>query len=226
MIKESITKFIKDNNFLRKKVLKFFVLLHNYSYSQIKRFLTAPGEIHPKHRIMNYHKFFIDNISEANIVLDLGCGNGAVADDVSKKAKKVIGIDISEENIRMAKEKYQKKNLKFIQGDATSYDFSELDIQKFDEVILSNVLEHIKDRIIFLNNLHKLTDIILLRVPMLNRDWLTVYKKEKGYKYMLDSTHFIEYTPEDLKKELESTGWMIKKYSVQFGEAWAVIIEK
>jgi hypothetical protein len=46
----------------------------------------------------------------------------------------------------------------------------------------------------------------LLRIPVENRDWLTIYKKENGYKYMLDPTHFIEYTEETLSQELNKAG--------------------
>lgn len=66
------------------------------------------NDIHPKHRLMNYHQFFIDNISSNEKVLDIGCGNGFLAYDIAKKAKKVLGIDISEENIKTANKNYKR----------------------------------------------------------------------------------------------------------------------
>jgi len=216
---------IRSNGFLRKKFLSFSINLNNYSYSLIKKFLRAPGEIHPKHRIMNYHSFFVDNVKNDDIILDIGCGNGALSNSIAKKAKKVIGIDIQKKNIEKAKNNYKADNLKFIYGDATSYNFSEQGIVKINKIVLSNVLEHIEKRELFLIKLHKLSDTILLRVPMEDRDWLTVYKKENGYKYMLDPTHFTEYTLESLNKELTNSGWKINSYSVQFGEFWGEIIK-
>ncbi len=71
--------------------------------------------------------------------------------------------------------------------------------------------------------MHDLSDSILLRVPMLSRDWLTMYKKEHGYEYRLDPTHYIEYTLPDLKEEINQSGWVIKSYSIQFGEFWGVL---
>lgn len=65
--------------------------------------LTSGKGLHPKHRLMNYHLFFIDNIKEDDIVLDIGFGNGALAFDLSKKPKKVFAIDISPVNIKIAK---------------------------------------------------------------------------------------------------------------------------
>ena len=76
-------------------VIKLLLWIHSFSY-RVVGFLSQKVEeerIHPKHRIMNYHKFFIDNIDENGVVLDIGCGNGALSYDIAKKAKKVVGID-------------------------------------------------------------------------------------------------------------------------------------
>ena len=63
----------------------------------------------------------------------------------------------------------------------------------------------------------------LIRVPILNRDWLVLYKKEFKIEYRLDKTHYIEYTIEDLTGELEKAGLKINNYSIQFGEIWALV---
>ena len=61
---------------------------------------------------------------------------------------------------------------------------------------------------------------------MLNRDWITLYKKELGIEYRLDPSHYIEYTLESFEKELQKVGLSLKNYSIQFGEIWAVVTEK
>ncbi|MBU0612611.1 class I SAM-dependent methyltransferase [Patescibacteria group bacterium] len=199
-----------------------FVLLHNYSYDKISLLsVKINNGIHPKHRIINYHKFFVDNISSDDIILDLGCGSGNNTYDIAKKAKSVVGIDISQKNIEFAKSKYFRDNLNFIVGDATKRDFK----QRFSKIVLSNVLEHIEDRKSFLYDLHEISDIILVRVPLINRDWLTIYKKENNFEYRLDKTHYIEYTPDTLKEELNASGWNVDSKTVQFGEVWAVAVK-
>lgn len=220
-------KRILKIKFVNKIILNFFVKLHNFSYKIISRLaILENGGIHPKHKIMNYHEFFIDNVNENDEILDIGCGKGENAFDIAQKAKKVLGIDILESNIKIAKEKYHlacqqtgKEKLEFLVGDATKYNFD----KKFTKIVLSNVLEHIENRIDFLQNLHSITNVILLRVPMIDRDWLSVYKKNKGFEYRLDPTHFIEYSLVELKNELKSAGWKIESYSIQFGEFWGVI---
>lgn len=217
-IKDKILKIKIVNRIL----LIFFVNIDNYCYKKISRLVIYENNgIHPKHKITNYHKFFIDNIDENDEVLDIGSGKGENAYDIAHKAKKVLGIDIIESNIKSAKEKYQKENLEFLLGDAIKYNF----VQKFDKIVLSNVLEHIENRIDFLRSLHNTSDVILLRVPMIDRDWLVVYKKNKNFEYRADPTHFIEYTLDELKKELKNSGWIIDNYSIQFGELWGIIVK-
>jgi 2-polyprenyl-3-methyl-5-hydroxy-6-metoxy-1,4-benzoquinol methylase len=194
--------------------------LHNFSYKLSTKFaIKAEGGLHPKHRLTNYHQFFVDNIEESDVVLDIGCGNGALTFDLAKKAKFVDGIDLDEKNIEVAKRKYNAENIEYKLGDATK-DLSE---EKYDVIVLSNVLEHIENRVEFLRKLKKLAPKILIRVPMINRDWITLYKRELGVEWRSDKTHYVEYTLETLKEELEKAGLNLESYSIQFGEIWAVV---
>ncbi|HUT22278.1 MAG TPA: class I SAM-dependent methyltransferase [Candidatus Bipolaricaulota bacterium] len=199
---------------------KFFIWLHNFSYKAISKIaIKKNGGIHPKHEILNYHEFFVAKVDENDAVLDLGCGNGLLAYDLAGKARKVIGMDILSANIDKAKKHNKQGNLEFMVGDATVYPFNE----KFDKIVLSNVLEHIENRIDFLKKLRDLSDEILIRVPLIDRDWLAVYKKKNGYEYRLDKTHFVEYTVENLRKELIEAGWNLDDYSIRFGEMWGTV---
>jgi len=203
-----------------KILTKFALRLHNFAYElSSKLAIKTEGGLHPKHRLTNYHQFFIDNISPEDKVLDIGCGNGALTFEVAKKAKKVVGIDLDKKNIKIAKEKHQAPNIEYLVGDATK----NLPNQKFDVIILSNVLEHIENRVELLQKIRNLAPKILIRVPMINRDWITTYKKELGIEWRLDKTHYIEYTLESFKEELKEAGLNLEKYSIQFGEIWAVV---
>ena len=167
---------------------------------------------------MNYDEI-VDNVNENDTILDVGCGNGALTYDVATKAKKVVGIDLSEKNISIAKMKYSRENIEYIHGNA----LTDLPNERFDVIILSNVLEHIDKRVEFLIALKKLAPKFLIRVPMLNRSWIDLYKKELGLEYRLDKTHFIEYTFEGFKQELNKAGLRVLDYSIRFGEIWGII---
>jgi SAM-dependent methyltransferase len=202
------------------KTLKFFLRVHNLIYKIIS-FLSikVEGGIHPKHRIMNYHDFFVSDISDSDTVLDIGCGNGALSFDIAKKAKSVIGIDINKQNIEKAQSKYGGSNIKYLVGDATK----DLKGEKFDVIVLSNVLEHIENRTDFLKNIKNLASKFLIRVPVFDRDWMTLYKKEFGIEWRLDKTHFIEYTEVSFREEMKKAGYQIENLSIQFGEIWSII---
>src|SRR5437016_2205202 len=120
------------------------------------------GGVHPKHRLMNYHQFFIDNVQATDRVLDVGCGRGIVAFDVARKAKTVTGIELEPKNIAFAREHYIRPNLTFVLGDA----LKEVPPGQFDVVILSNVLEHLEGRVPFIKSILKLAPKALIRVPM------------------------------------------------------------
>lgn len=210
-----------------KIIIKFILKLHTFSYKLSGSLsVKAEGGVHPKHRLMDYHKFFVDNIEPKNTVLDIGCGKGELTFDVAEKAEMVVGIDLNEKNIKFAKEKFSASNIEYLVGDATK----DLPDKKFDVIILSNVLEHIENRVDFLKSLASAfakasadKPKILIRVPMVNRDWITLYKKELGLEWMLDGGHFIEYTLESFKNELRNADLSLEKHSTQFGEIWAII---
>lgn len=203
-----------------KLITKILLNLHSRIYSYIGRTaIKAEGGVHPKHRITGYHKFFLDNISADDTVLDIGCGPGELAYDVAKKAKRVVGIDFNEKSIASAQKKYKRQNLQYIYGDATVKKFD----GRFDVIILSNVLEHIEKRVEFLKAIKPLAPKILIRVPMIDRDWLTLYKKELGIEWRADLTHYLEYTVPILQGEVAAVSLNIESFSVQFGELWAVI---
>ena len=201
-------------------MLKMLMRLDNFCYKNISRFAKiAEGGIHPKHRLMNYHQFFVDNVTPQDAVLDIGCGNGFLTYDVAKKARSVMAIDLNKDNIAFAKRNFSRENIEYICRDVTNFDFKE----RYDVIIMSNLLEHIEDRHGFLLRIKGLANKFLVRVPVLNRDWLTYYKRELGVEYRLDLTHKIEYTMESFARELEKAGLAIESASIQFGEIWAVV---
>ncbi len=203
---------------LRQPILRLLVKVHNSSYHMISFFASHSG-LHPKHKILNYHQFFLDNVKPADRVLDIGCGHGAVAYDLAQKVSYIVGIDISAKNIAQAKARYQQANLQFVPGDATTYVFSD----RFDVIVLSNVLEHIEHRIAFLKQLSTLAPTLLIRVPLLTRDWISVYKKQQGFEYRLDHTHRIEYTEQIFRQEMMRAGLIIKHLHTAFGELYSKV---
>jgi SAM-dependent methyltransferase len=186
--------------------------------------IKIEGGIHPKHRLMQYHDFFVNRINPGEKVLDVGCGIGIVALAISKKGALVTGIDYDHEKVSIARNQNVHPNLTFIHGDVTVA----LPDARFDIIVLSNVLEHIEFREIFLTSLVAAfaPKKILIRVPMINKDWLVPLKKELGVKYYSDPTHFTEYTTESFTGEMSSSGLQIAYIKVNWGEIWAEVLPR
>lgn len=176
------------------------------------------GGIHPKHRFTGYHRFFVERIGAGEKVLDIGCGNGSVAFSIAEAGAIVTGIDIDESFIQSARHSYERANLIFIAADATKWFPSGC----FDVVVLSNVLEHINDRQHFLMTIRDKVrpKRFLIRVPMINRDWVVQLRKELGISYLSDPTHFLEYTRDGLEAELKNAGLVVESVETVWGEFW------
>ena len=209
----------KINNGLK----RIFFIKDKIDWIINERAIKYDNGIHPKHRLTNYHEFFIKEIHDGEVVLDVGCGNGAVAIDIAlaKPKSSVIGIDINKNNINFAEKlKFDNslENISFIFGDITSQKSI-----KSDVVILSNILEHIDKRKDFLDKIIKNTKAknFLIRVPNFERDWQIPLRKELGIYYYSDYDHKIEHRKEELKNELLQVNLKINKLHETWGEIWA-----
>ena len=77
--------------------------------------------------------FVIERIGRNDTVLDLGCGYGRVSTKLSDKAVKVVGIDISEDNIQLAKELFKNDR------NCTFHTMNAIDL-KFDNEIFDMII--------------------------------------------------------------------------------------
>lgn len=209
----------------KKRLIRFFLRLNNLTYRIISALSIEleKDRLHPKHRLIKYHTFFIDNIEKGDTILDIGCGNGALLRDAAIKTEaSAVGIENKENNVQRARKSIADlPNAVIIHSDICEY----LENRHFDIIILSNTLEHFDNRVEFLNRIcaQFTPKQFIIRVPMLERDWLTPYKKELGAEWRLDSTHKIEYTENEFREEVEKAGLFIKSISFKWGEIYAVV---
>jgi ubiquinone/menaquinone biosynthesis C-methylase UbiE len=230
MKKLSKTIFTFIISFNPKLILKnlFFIevinrqAINNVAMIYEEKYRTGK-QIHPKHRLIGYHNFFISKISQNENILDLGCGYGAVAFSIAQRIQgNVVGIDINKESIKMAKTHFYLKNLQFAVGDGCNLN----KINNIQTIVLSNVLEHINDRKTFFKNcnLQIKPKRWLIRVPLKNRDWSVALRDELGIYSYLDNDHKIEYTQQSFYDEITAAGMVIKTLEIQWGEIWAEVL--
>ena len=98
-------------------------------------------------------KLLLDTIGDYSdkSILDLGCGIGCFAFELSDKAKRVVGIDISSKVISYAKENNSRDNIEYFVHDITKLD----DIKEsFDIVFSDMVFNYIEDYDKLLNSIN------------------------------------------------------------------------
>lgn len=181
--------------------------------------IAYDGGVHTKHRHIKYHDFFVNRVQKGERVLDVGCGIGFLAYDMADKAHaSVTGIELSGENITVARSRFAHPNVTYTRGNA----LTDIEGGEYDTVVLSNVLEHFPERIAFLTALRKKLrpKRFLLRVPLFERDWRVPLKKELGMEWRLDPTHETEYTYERFVYELTRAGLAIRYKEFRWGEIW------
>lgn len=189
------------------------------------------GGMHPKHRLLRYHDFFVNRVQGGERVIDLGCGNGALMCSIASRAggengggAHVTGIELNPATAAKARARAAERNLS---GRITVYDGDITALRApapgaFDVLVLSNVLEHIDrrpERLAMWREWYGARRW-LIRVPAFDREWRAPFKKELGVEWRLDVTHETEYTRDQLERELAQAGLAIDELIVNWGEYW------
>lgn len=98
-------------------------------------------------KVNNYNRWIYDNIKPfiGRNVLEIGCGIGNITDYLITPGRKITGIDIEERFVEFSREKYKNvPGVTIAAGDALNPSHT-LPGQKFDTIVLLNVLEHIEN---------------------------------------------------------------------------------
>jgi len=204
-----------------RKAMRDLLELHQDAYDAVDLgAIRYDSGVHAKHRLTRYHDFFVERVRPGERVLDVGCGKGELAHDLAERAgATVVGIDVNPWSLAFAREQMAHPQVTYVEADV--WDFAP--DEPFDVVVMSNVLEHVERRVELLRRL-RLTarpGRFLVRVPVLERDWVVPLRRELGLHYFSEPTHCTEYDPDGLRAELAEAGLEVCELRQVWGELWA-----
>jgi len=102
----------------------------------------------PDARPSHMHAFFMPHVIElagqldqTTDVLDVGCGNGFTCGEFLKRGCRVVGIDLSEQGVALARKAYPRGRFEVMAADDQL--LPKLGTSAFDLVVSTEVVEHI-----------------------------------------------------------------------------------
>lgn len=166
------------------------------------------------------------------LVLDIGCGNGFFSSFLVREGYEVIGLDVNERALRIARMKLNRLFTPVI-ADAQHLPFRK---KLFDVIILSMVLEHLQSPTLCLMNVNSvlkdsgiviisipsalLWTLLMDKIPLVFRNLINRLKGKERQK----SEHISVPTYGRLRKILSNTGLRASKVMPREGVGLSMVI--
>lgn len=194
---------------------------------------------------------FAAAVKDGNRILDVGCGNGRLLEALKDKKLKYLGIDNSEELIKLARKNYPER--KFLIGDILKLDsITESD---FDHIFCLAVLQHIPGKELRVEALKQMVaklkpsgELIISvwnlwrspkhRLLLFKNYWLKIlgknkwefndllfpWKNSRGQE--LSQRYYHAFTKKELKRLVHLAGLKIQKFIGDKYNYWFVLKNK
>lgn len=145
-----------------------------------------------------------ERITNTSVILDIGCGTGAIDFYLAEKGNNITGIDISEKAIKICNENANNLNL----ANKTSFEVNTIEgfktNNKFDVVLLIEVIEHVENDVAAIKKISTLLNPkgrLILSTPSINAPlykigFLNNFDKRVG--------HLRRYSSGELVKKLSN----------------------
>ena len=179
-----------------------------------KNIIFNPERLHP----LNIDRQSLAFIRVGTRVLDIGCATGFMGNYLKKKKNcEVVGVEIAKEEADQARKVLDQ----VVTGDIEEVSVLNKIEGRFDVILMSAVVEHLKDPWKTLNNLKRFfTKNGFLIITTSNiAHWSARYKILFGkFEYtdfgIFDNTHLRFFTTETFPKLVNDSGLRIKQFSI------------
>lgn len=96
-------------------------------------------------------RFLLERVREGERVLDVGCGEGRFAAELTRAGARVVAVDVAEEPLRRARARHPELDLRLVDGEGSW----ELADACFDVVWAGEVIEHVADTAAWLSEVRR-----------------------------------------------------------------------
>jgi len=180
----------------------------------------VPGYRYYDAALNRSHNYLLPNVSKIlneinhskgkKNIFELGCGNGSVANELSKSGWDVTGVDISEEGIEQARIAYPQLKL----GIGTAYDDLASKYGQFPVVLSLEVVEHVYAPRDYMKTIYELLSSkgsVVLSTPyhgyFKNLALAVTGKMDAHYTALWDHGHIKFWSIKTLRQLLIETGF-------------------
>ncbi|HLM85603.1 MAG TPA: class I SAM-dependent methyltransferase [Solirubrobacteraceae bacterium] len=111
---------------------------------------AVPEGLEPS-RFAVRRRFLLEHVNAGERVLDLGCGEGRFAAELSTAGARVVAADVAQEPLRRARARYPELDLRPIPTEGSW----ELEDSSFDVVWAGEVIEHVLDTAAWLSEVRR-----------------------------------------------------------------------
>lgn len=191
----------------------------------------SPHPIHPKHLIESpWHDWYVEHLRPSDVVLDVGCANGAHTLRAAARSKRIVGFDYDVGHLQVARQTAGARrlaNAHFFAWDVTRpFPFPD---RAFDAALFLDVIEHLEARIPVLQEIHRVLKDdgrLLVSGPSRESSWRRRLR-DTGLFAFSDPDHKVEYTREEFVAELRAGGFEVAGdlMPVVYDTPWAGVID-
>jgi SAM-dependent methyltransferase len=191
----------------------------------------SPHFIHPKHLVETPgHDWYLAHLAAGDLVLDVGCANGAHTLKAAARVKRVVGMDYDVRQLQVAVATARRRgvgNMYLFAWDLTRpFPFPD---DAFDAVLFLDVIEHLEARQPVLGEIRRVVrpgGRLLVSGPNRESRWREHLRAAGLFPYQ-DEDHKIEYTRAEFLSELEAAGFVMDGAlePVVYDTPWAGLID-
>lgn len=196
---------MKNSSMSNSKFNLNYFLSGPYKNAKISGFTKYMGKYYWARRF--YAKLIERVTPKGTRVLEIGCGFGDLLSFLEKDFQ-TVGADVSKDAIQQAKKKLKKTNLYVMKVQ----ELQRLGRNKFETIIASHILEHLKDPKTVIETVAKMLKrggIFFIVVP--NPDSIGRKLKGKNWVGFRDKTHISLCQPQKWLELLQEEGFSIEK---------------